>query len=187
LDRRKAGFPLTMTSAVTLTRVDYRNPQHATDLVTLLDQYAGDVSGGGRPLSDEVKRELAGRLAERPDAVSLLAYVAGVPVGLINCIEGFSTFLARPLLNIHDVTVHADFRRRGIAGELLRAAERIAVERGCCKLTLEVLSGNDGAKRAYERFGFTPYQLDPALGHAVFMEKKLSDDVAIRDATISPS
>jgi len=45
------------------------------------------------------------------------------------------------------------------------------VVRGCCKLTLEVLTGNLVALRSYERFGFAPYALDPAAGQASFMQK----------------
>ena len=56
---------------------------------------------------------------------------------------------------------------------LLAALETKALEHGCCKLTLEVLSGNSSAIRAYEREGFGPFALDPAFGTAVFMQKKL--------------
>mgnify|MGYP000614993650 CR=1 FL=1 len=95
------------------------------------------------------------------------------PVGLINCVEGFSTFAGRPLLNVHDIVVHEDFRRQGIARALLAHVEAMARQRGCCKLTLEVLEGNHGARRAYLDFGFEGYQLDPAMGQALFFEKKL--------------
>jgi ribosomal protein S18 acetylase RimI-like enzyme len=56
---------------------------------------------------------------------------------------------------------------------LLRKVEEIAVARGCCKLTLEVLAGNRRAKAAYDRFGFSAYELDPELGAAVFWQKIL--------------
>ena len=79
----------------------------------------------------------------------------------------------QPLLNVHDIVVHQDFRRQGIARALLGHAEAVARQRGCCKLTLEVLEGNHGARRAYLDFGFEGYQLDPAMGQALFMEKKL--------------
>lgn len=36
---------------------------------------------------------------------SVLAFDADQPVGLINAIEGFSTFACKPLINIHDVIV----------------------------------------------------------------------------------
>ena len=42
------------------------------------------------------------------------------------------------------------------------------------KLTLEVLQGNESARRLYERVGFAGYQLDPAVGQAQFLQKWLS-------------
>ncbi|RZI96771.1 MAG: GNAT family N-acetyltransferase, partial [Haliea sp.] len=48
-----------------------------------------------------------------------------------------------------------------------------ARQRGACKLTLEVLSGNRSAIRLYERVGFAAYQLDPAMGQAQFLQKWL--------------
>ena len=112
-------------------------------------------------------------LAARPTAFSILAFDGARPVGLVNCIEGFSTFACRPLVNVHDVAVLASHRGRRIGELMLGLAEQIARERGACKLTLEVLSGNQGARKLYERIGFADYQLDPAMGHACFMQKWL--------------
>ena len=56
---------------------------------------------------------------------------------------------------------------------MLGKVELLARDRGCCKLTLEVLEGNAVARSAYEKFGFTGYELDPAMGKAHFWEKKL--------------
>jgi len=52
-------------------------------------------------------------------------------------------------------------------------AEALAIARGACKLTLEVLQGNVGADRLYRRLGFANYELDPAMGQAQFMQKWL--------------
>lgn len=158
---------------VSLEDADYRNTRHATDLVELLDGYARDPMGGGRPLSDFAKGHLASSLAQRPQAFSVLAYQGDVPVGLVNCIEGFSTFACKPLVNVHDVVVVASHRGRGIAAMMLTRVEAIAHARGACKLTLEVLSGNQGAMRVYERAGFAAFQFDPAMGYASFMQKWL--------------
>jgi ribosomal protein S18 acetylase RimI-like enzyme len=103
----------------------------------------------------------------------LLAFVDGVPAGLVIGFEGFSTFACKPLLNVHDVFVAARFRGRGLAGRMLARVEEIAKQRGCCKLTLEVLEGNAVAQSVYRKFGFSGYQLDPQLGKALFWEKKL--------------
>jgi GNAT superfamily N-acetyltransferase len=152
---------------------DYRNPAHARALVDLLDSYARDPAGGGAPLAPEVLAELPEALAARPQAFSVLAYDAAQPIGLVNCIEGFSTFACRPLVNVHDVVVLASHRGRRVTQRMLARVEEEARARGACKLTLEVLSGNRSALRAYKREGFAGYQLDPAFGSAMFLQKKL--------------
>ncbi len=160
-------------SNIDIVQVDYRNPTHATALVALLDDYACDPAGGGTPLGVEVKAGLPAALAARPQAFSVIAFDGAEPVGLINCIEGFSTFACRPLVNVHDVTVRASHRGQRITQRMLAVVEAEARRRGACKLTLEVLQGNGPALRAYEREGFAGYQLDPALGDAMFLQKKL--------------
>jgi ribosomal protein S18 acetylase RimI-like enzyme len=57
---------------------------------------------------------------------------------------------------------------------MLVLVEQLARERGACKLTLEVLSGNQPAQRLYARVGFAGYQLDPAMGDARFLQKWLT-------------
>lgn len=156
-----------------ILQADYSNSRHCQDLIELLDEYARDPMGGGQPLSAFAKANLAAALAKRPDALSLLAYLDGRAVGLINSFEGFSTFACKPLLNIHDVMVLKDYRGQGISRRMLERLEVIARARGCCKLTLEVLAGNQVARQAYERYGFKGYELDPAMGQALFLEKPL--------------
>jgi len=160
-------------SNIQIVHVDYRNPAHAAALVLLLNDYASDPAGGGAPLDAEVQAGLPAALAARPQAFSVMAFDGAEPVGLVNCIEGFSTFACRPLVNVHDVTVRASHRGRRITQQMLAVVEEEARRRGACKLTLEVLQGNAPALRAYEREGFAGYQLDPALGNAMFLQKKL--------------
>jgi GNAT superfamily N-acetyltransferase len=157
--------------------VDYQNAEHCSALVMLLDAYAHDPMGGNEGLTQEVKDRLCNDLAIRPMVASFIAWRCdgpqAQPVGLINCIEGYSTFKAQPLMNIHDLAVLPQFRGTGVGQSLLAAAEQYARQRGCCKLTLEVLTGNRRAHASYLRFGFAPYTLDPAAGHASFMQKWL--------------
>ncbi len=155
-------------------RADYADAVHASALVTLLDAYARDPAGGGKALSDYARTQLVAELAARPQAFSVLAFDGSMPVGLVNCIEGFSTFQCRPLVNVHDVVVLASHRGQRVAEQMLALAEEVARERGACKLTLEVLQGNQSACRLYERLGFAAYQLDPAMGQAQFLQKWLA-------------
>ncbi len=160
-------------SAITVRRADYTDPLHQAALVMLLNAYASDPAGGGEPLSDFARAHLVPELAARPQAYSVLAFDGEAPVGLVNCIEGFSTFACRPLVNVHDVAVLASHRGRGIAERMLALAEIIARERGAVKMTLEVLSGNAPAIKLYQRIGYAGYQLDPAMGTAQFFQKLL--------------
>ncbi len=161
------------SSSLSVCRADYANPLHARAVVELLDAYAMDEAGGGKALSDFAKTHLVKELAARPQAFSVLAFAGDQPVGLINCIEGFSTFACRPLVNIHDVAVLPGHRGQRVGEQMLALVDQIARERGACKLTLEVLQGNRSAIRLYERVGFAGYQLDPAMGQAQFFHKWL--------------
>lgn len=157
-----------------IIEADLSVPAHAEAMVQLLDEYALDPMGGGQGLSDYVKTNLPVELAKRKTARVILAFVDTKPAGLVVCLEGFSTFACKPLLNIHDVIVALPYRGRGLSKLLLQKAEAIALELGCCKLTLEVLEGNHIAQSAYKACGFSGYELNPQMGKALFWEKKLA-------------
>jgi len=158
---------------VLVLQASYSNPVHAEAIGFLLNQYAEDAMGGGQSLSQDTREQLAIELAKRPHAFSVLAFISGEPVGLVNCFEGFSTFACRPLVNIHDVVVIGAARGQGISQKMLVKVEEIARQRGCCKMTLEVLEGNAIAQGAYRKLGFSDFQLDPEMGRALFWQKSL--------------
>jgi ribosomal protein S18 acetylase RimI-like enzyme len=164
-----------MQTQLNVVQANYSDAAHMSALLGLLDAYARDPMGGGEPLSDFARQNLPTALAARANMFSVLAFDAGQAVGLVNCVEGFSTFACQPLVNVHDVVVAGSHRGRGIAEQMLTCVEKIARSRGACKLTLEVLSGNHSAQKLYLRVGFDNYQLDPAMGQARFMQKWLAD------------
>lgn len=151
--------------------LDLADPQQAAIWLDLLDHYASDPMGGGDGLSDYAKLNLVATMRQVPGFHGALAWLDGRAVGLIDCFAGFSTFAARPLLNVHDIVVHQSVRGRGIGRALLAWAEQRAASLGCCKLTLEVLSNNTVAMACYRHAGFVPYVLDPDAGHALLMQK----------------
>jgi ribosomal protein S18 acetylase RimI-like enzyme len=159
---------------ITLVQADYNNEQHGKDLVMLLNDYALDPMGGGEALSDYVQQNLVATLAQRNDVFTVLCYVNDEPAGIINCVEGFSTFSCKPLVNIHDCGVVSKYRGLGLSAKMFAEVEKTAIARGCCKLTLEVLEGNTVAQNAYKKLGFAAYELDPEMGKALFWQKKLS-------------
>lgn len=167
-----------MTDAATLdlaiTLADFADPADAAAIVLVLDAYARDPMGGGEPLSADVRERLVPAMAQVPGAFAVLARLGDEAVGLATCFMGFSTFAARPLVNIHDVSVLPGHRGRGIARALFAAIEDEARGRGACKVTLEVLTGNQRAKDIYASLGYGDFQLDPEAGHALFWQKRLT-------------
>lgn len=166
--------PPTGSNRITVQQADYANPVHANALLMLLQTYALDPAGGAQPLSEFAQTHLIAALASRPQAYSVLAWEGTTAVGLVNCIEGFSTFACKPVVNIHDVVVQPSHRGRGVAALMLALAQDLAQERGAVKLTLEVLSGNQSACKLYQRLGFSSQQLNPEMGTAQFMQKHIS-------------
>jgi ribosomal protein S18 acetylase RimI-like enzyme len=148
----------------------------AEALLALLDAYARDPMGGSVPLSDDVRArlvpDLAGRSA-RGEALVLLARRSGEPLGLAVCFASYSTFRARPVLNLHDLAVVPRARGSGVGWALLGAVESAARARGCCKVTLEVREDNARARELYARNGFLDYAAASERTRTLFLEKKL--------------
>ena len=161
-----------------IIQADYTNSRHAQAIVTLMDHCAQDATSGGSPLPEHVTKNLIKKLACFPTAISLICYDHGEPVGLLNGFEGFSTFQAASLLNIHDLIVRHDMRGKGIGKKLIAEIECIAQARNYCKITLEVLDGNHNAKQVYLKFGFVPFQLNATHGKAMFWHKLLSKNTS---------
>ena len=126
-----------------------------------------------KELSQEIKDNLVSELAKLPFAFSLICYVDNMPAGLVNCFTLFSTFKCKPVVNVHDLIVDRSYRRKGISQLLLGEVEKIAKQKGACKITLEVLEKNHPARNSYQKFGFTGYELKPEYGNAIFLEKAI--------------
>lgn len=160
-------------SEIEIREADFADAADAAAMVTVLDSYASDPVGGGEPLSAAVRDRLVPALSQQSSALVLLAWNDVEPVGVAVCFFGFSTFQARPLLNVHDLAVIPGHRGRGIGRKLLTAAEQRARERGCCKLTLEVQEDNLTALGLYESFGFGDVVYGES-GPTRFLSKPLS-------------
>jgi ribosomal protein S18 acetylase RimI-like enzyme len=138
-----------------IVQANLEEPRHQRAIVELLDQYAHEPVTGGKGLATHVRNQLVDELRKQTNRLILLALVDEQPVGIAVCFQGFSTFHARPLINVHDLAVHPEYRGRGIGRRLLEEVERIARERGCCRITLEAFGINPRARALYRRLGFT--------------------------------
>lgn len=168
-----------MQSELQIVRADLDRAEHQDAVVAMTAAYALDPMGNGGPLPPDVLARLVPGLRAHPTSLVFLAYLDGVAVGIATCFFGFSTFAARPLINIHDLAVLPEHRGRGIGRALLRAVEAAARERGCARLTLEVLANNEQARRLYERAGLAQAGSGGSTGGALFYTKYLIDDSAV--------
>lgn len=165
-----------MANSPRIRLADLGSADDACSYLALLDAYAADPMGGNRPLADGVRQRLIEDLRRHPTAMILLAFEEQQPVGFATCFLGYSTFRARPLLNLHDLAVLPACRGRGIGRALLDAVREQARELGCCKLTLEVREDNPGAARLYRRHGFSAAQVDDRPVQYYFLEQAIDGE-----------
>jgi GNAT superfamily N-acetyltransferase len=148
-------------------------PEHQRAVLALTDAYSRDPMGEGKPLRPEVREALIPGLRQHPTTLVFLAYDGAEAVGIATCFLGFSTFAARPLINIHDLGVLPAQRGRGVGRLLLEAVAAKGRALGCCKLTLETQENNHRARRIYAAAGFAQNTYTTEAGGALFLAKKL--------------
>ncbi|NTS76841.1 GNAT family N-acetyltransferase [Catenovulum sp. SM1970] len=154
-----------------IRQIDLTQTNDAQALLTLLSAYACDPKGGGEDLSLDVKTRLIDELKQQDIYVGFIVWQGEEPIALANCFRGFSSFYAKPLLNIHDFAVMPGYRGQGIGQKLMAHINEYAAEQGFCKVTLEVLSNNTAAKVVYSKAGFAQYKLGDDV--AEFWQKPL--------------
>jgi ribosomal protein S18 acetylase RimI-like enzyme len=110
--------------------------------------------GGGTPLDDKLSQHLIAGLKAHPASFVLFISLKNEIAGLATCFINFSTFKAKPYINIHDIIVKKEMRGYGLGKALLNKIIAIATERGYCKVTLEVREDNTNAKTLYQSLGF---------------------------------
>ena len=162
-----------MGEKITVRQADLADPEQAAALVEMLDAYMRDPMEGGSAPSERVKRELIPGLRAHPACYVFLALCGEKAVGFTICFLGFSTFNARPLINIHDIFVQASARGTGIGKLLLDRIEAQARSMNGCAITLEVREDNHRARRLYRKFGFEPAQVGAQRVPMEFWRKAL--------------
>jgi GNAT superfamily N-acetyltransferase len=158
--------------AINVVEADFARTEHQQAICAMLDAYSRDPMGNAAPLPDDVLERLVPALRDHPTCVVLLAFDGKRPVGIATCFQGMSTFVARRLLNLHDLAVIPEYRGRGVGRLLLAAVEEKARELGCCKVTLEVLEENP-ARAIYEASGYGKLDYGNGAGRSLFLTKPL--------------
>jgi ribosomal protein S18 acetylase RimI-like enzyme len=134
---------------------DLNNPVHAENFLKLTAAYMADPMGKAESWNEEQKETLIREMKVHPSALVIFARADDEYIGICTCFYAYSTFLAKPLLNIHDIYVLESFRGNGIGKMLIQKLEETALMKGCGKITLEVRKDNLNARELYKSQGFT--------------------------------
>lgn len=159
--------------SVEIVEADLDNKAHQAAILQMLDAYSRDPMGDGKPLAPEVRKTLIPGLQQHPTTIIFLSFAEKAPVGIAVCFRGFSTFAAKPLINIHDFAVLPECRGMGLGRRMLEKIEQKAIEMGCCKLTLETQENNTRARRVYEAAGFAQAVYQAEAGGSLFYSKPI--------------
>ena len=164
---------------INIIKADLDNSTHQAAIVTLMDAYSKDPMGDAKPLSAFARENLIAGLQDHPTTQIFLVFDGQTPCGIATCFRGFSTFAAKPLLNISDFYLEPKLRGSGIGLQLLSAIEQEAISSGCCKLTLEVQQNNTVARSVYGKFGFAQavYSADADGGGSLYLVKHIDQEL----------
>lgn len=148
--------------------VELQNPQHRSQLIKLLNDYMLDPMGNNAPMDEGLAPKIIAGLQTYSGYLGFFVLANDQYAGLANCNQNFSTFKAKPILNIHDFIVAPEFRNIGAGHFLMKGILNYASQNGFCRVNLEVREDNHAAKSLYKKMGFT--ECEPRMH---FWEKNL--------------
>ena len=148
-------------------KVNLQDPIHCAQIIKLLNDYMNDPMGDNAPMAEDLAPRIIAGLKEYTGYLGFFVMADGHFAGLANCNKNFSTFKAKPLLNIHDFIVAPEFRSIGAGHFLMRGILNFASDNDFCRVNLEVREDNHAAKALYLKMGFA--ECEPKMH---FWEKK---------------
>ncbi len=135
-------------------KVNLEDERHCSGLLMLLDDYMRDEMGTGKPMPSGLGAEIIDGLKNHAGYIGFFVCIGDSFAALANCNLNFSTWQAKPLINIHDFMVSSSFRNRGVGKYLLQEIERYALQKGYCRINLEVRNDNIKAQNLYRKAGY---------------------------------
>lgn len=135
--------------------VDLINELHSRQLIKLLNDYMCDPMGNNAPMDEGLAPKIIAGLQAYAGYLGFFVLASDQFAGLANCNQNFSTFKAKPLLNIHDFIIAPEFRGIGAGHFLMSGILNFASENGFCRVNLEVREDNHAAKSLYQKMGFS--------------------------------
>lgn len=144
------------TNKFTIITADLNNLVHCSYIVNLINEYRCDPMGGEiGVITEESEMRLIEELKIHPSSLIYFARVCDTIIGMAVCFSGFSTFKIKKVLNIHDLILFKEFRKKGLGTRFLNQIAEDVFDKGFCRLTLEVRTDNHIAKKVYTKSGFS--------------------------------
>jgi len=134
---------------------DLSDQRQAEEFLRLIAAYMADPMGEAPAWNDEQRSRVISELKKQPGLQVIFAKDGPNFVGVVTCFQTFSTFLAMPMLNIHDIYVEPTHRGLGIGKKLIEKVDTKARENNCGKITLEVRKDNLSARGLYKSQGYS--------------------------------
>ncbi|QGY45045.1 GNAT family N-acetyltransferase [Maribellus comscasis] len=151
-----------------IVQVDLNDRRHCDALLRLLNDYMLDEMGIGEAMPTDLGPKIINGLKNHPAYIGFFVCIDDNFAALANCNLNFSTWKAKPLINIHDFIVCPNYRKLGVGLFLLNEIAVYATEKGYYRINLEVRNDNYKAQNLYRKAGFE--ECNPPN---YFWEKKL--------------
>jgi len=135
--------------------VDLQNELHTRQLIKLLNDYMCDPMGKNAEMEEGFASKIIAGLKAYTCYLGFFVLLDDQFAGLANCNHNFSTFKAKPILNIHDFIITPEFRNIDAGQFLLAGIINFASQNGYCRINLEVREDNLNAKSLYKKMGFS--------------------------------
>lgn len=136
----------------------YSNETHRPQVIRLWEAVFGYETAHNTP-SLAIDKKL-----EAKDDLFFVALVDGTVAGTI--LAGYDGHRGW----LYSVAVHPSHRQKGLGSALVRHAERALTQRGCMKINLQIMSGNEGVGGFYESLG---YAVEPRVS----MGKRIPENI----------
>ncbi|MBE2285467.1 MAG: GNAT family acetyltransferase [Prosthecobacter sp.] len=143
-----------MNTTITL----FDNPVHRDQVIALWNAVFGYESAHNEP-SLVIDKKLAA-----DDGLFFVALNASQVIGTI--MAGYDGHRGW----IYSVAVHPEHRMQGIGSLLVSHAERALTERGCMKINLQIVAGNESVAAFYASLGY-------AVEQRVSMGKRIQENI----------
>lgn len=140
---------------IEVVEADLSDQGQAEEFLRLIADYMADPMGEAPAWTEEQRSRVIGELRKQPGLLVLFAKDGAKYVGVVTCFQTFSTFLALPMINIHDIYVDNNYRESGVGKLLIQKVEEKAIASNCGKITLEVRKDNLSARGLYKSQGYS--------------------------------